>query len=284
MSDLPEVRNLSVAEPVPAIPAATIILLRDTADGMRVLMLRRNPKTAFAPGALVFPGGKLHDVDRVDGLQQYLDVDSGSGDALNPYRVGAIRETFEETGMLIATLDGKPLEGAQMAELSARHRQDVLKDPWNFLRMLGEEGLRLPLDNLVRVANWVTPNPLPRRFETEFFICRAPARPAAVADGSEILALDWVKPGEIVDEDKSGHRFLMLPTRMVLGKYCCFERVDQALAAANTPVTRVEPEVILVGDRIFLDLPEEAGYGAQRVAREDMAEHLAGMIPDNLVK
>ncbi len=156
-------------------PASTLLVVRDHEGHLEVLMGKRSVAASFAPGAFVFPGGV---VDDSDGDQRAVEAAGGVRD---PWRVAAIRETYEETGALVA-IDG-----------------DVPTYSVGFWQMIGAEDRRLTLDELAYVSTWVTPTPLPRRYDTRFFLARARFGPVG-PDGHELTELKWVVPSVALTE------------------------------------------------------------------------------------
>ena len=154
-------------------PAATVLLVRD-APALEVLMVRRSAGMAFGASAWVFPGGK---VAGADSAPEWDDLSDGSYDHyVRSLRIAAAREVFEESGLLLATRDGEVLNAAASAAFDSQ-RTAVEADPSLFINLVREAGLRLTLDRLVPFAHWITPSFEPRRFDTHFFLVRAPVRP-----------------------------------------------------------------------------------------------------------
>src|SRR5215472_11930509 len=157
--------------PVTPVPAATLLLVRDGPEGIEVLLTTRHAAAGFAAGAAVFPGGKL-DAD---------DHASASADrAGDPFRIAAIRETFEESGILLARrgLGDAMLSGAALAELVARD-----PSPPDFAAFIERGALTLATDQLVPFAHWITPVDQPKRYDTRFFLAPAPPGQMAQHDG-----------------------------------------------------------------------------------------------------
>lgn len=212
---------------VPVRDAATVVLLRDTAVGLETFMLKRGAGTAFVPGAHVFPGGAVDAADadpavyaRCDGLDdteasRRLDLPR---DGLS-FWVAAIRESFEEAGVLLATDEAgaepdwrDPALRARLAEgRRALHAGDTA-----LAEILAAERLRLPLTRLRYYGHWVTPPGPPRRYSTRFFAARAPAGQILAHDGIETVAGDWTSPGHALRCYRRGELTMILPTEMQL--------------------------------------------------------------------
>lgn len=244
------------------VPASTILLLRD-APGLEVMMVARHRGLAFGAGAWVFPGGKVADADR-DGRWAGF-VRSPSTPEATALRIAAVRETFEEAGVLIAeTPEGEPPPKGLIAELAAE-REAVEADPARFLDLVAGARLVLDLSRLTPFAHWITPAFEPRRYDTHFFLARAPEGQAARHDGRETVDLHWAAPAEALRRCEAGETKLMFPTRLNLIKLGRCAASGQAIAeAAAAPPVTVEPRVVDIDGVRFLDIPEEAGYGLSR--------------------
>ena len=202
---------------VQAKPAATVMLLRDTPQGIEVFMLRRTTAAAFAGGMYVFPGGKV-------------DAADGSGD--EGYVVAAIRECYEEAGVLLAT----DANGAMVADghPALAHRQAVYDGDVD-LRALCEAHRLLPaIDDLVWVSHWITPvGESSRRFDTRFFIAVAPLEQSSRHDDNETIASAWVRPRDALRQHEQGELTMMPPTIKNLEFVGAHDDVASAIAAAR---------------------------------------------------
>lgn len=242
----------------PPKPAATVLIVRD-APGLEVLMVRRNAGLAFGASAWVFPGGKVADADA---SPAWLDLATGPADASSrALRIAAARETFEESGLLLAyDAHGQPAS-VELCERLARHREEVEADPALFTRLVREAGLRLALDRLTPFAHWITPAFEPRRFDTHFFLVAAPSAQVACHDGREAVDHAWITPNDVLQRRLSGEARLMFPTRLnleVLARSTTASSAEQA--ARRRAVVTVEPVVIERDGARFLRIPAEAGY------------------------
>ena len=217
----------------PARPASTILLLRDGAAGLEVFMVVRNRAIDFAGGALVFPGGRVEPADASLG---------------EPFRIAAIREAFEESGILLARRGD---------ELLAEHN---LPRDGDFHALLAEHALTPAPDALVHYAHWITPADMPKRFDTHFFLAEAPPRQVGLHDGGEAVESIWITPDQALAAAAAGERLLVFATRLNLAKLARFATVAQALAGAG-PVVTVCPEPFHRNDATWLRIPAEAGYG-----------------------
>jgi len=264
-------------EPVPPVPASTMLLLRDGVEGLEVFMVERHHQIDFAEGALVFPGGKTERSDGAAALRercrQPTGIDPGdlSEDEL-AVRIGGIRETFEECGVLLARPRGQDaLVGPdRLVEIEARHREPLHQGERTMLEFVEAEDLELALDKLVFYAHWVTPEFMPKRFDTFFFLVDAPTDQLAVHDGSESVDSLWTTIPNALELEKTGQRTIIFPTLENIKKLGRSSTVDEALAAAAaSPIVTVLPrtEKDAEGNR-FIVLPKEAGYDTVR-ARVD---------------
>jgi 8-oxo-dGTP pyrophosphatase MutT (NUDIX family) len=234
----------------PPFPASTVLLLRDGAAGLEVFMVRRHQDLAFMGGAHVFPGGRVDEADGdadeswCDGIEHAARQLPGIERRLAlAYHVAAVREVFEEAGVLLARdRSGRPsgiatIAGGDQAQLSV-YRQRVLAAAAAFRGIVEAGGLRLALDNLVVCAHWVTPARLSRRFDTLFFAARMPAGQTASHDNGETVESLWVAPRLASEEDL----LLPPPTRITLEEIRRFESVDALLAwYAGRPIERRVP-------------------------------------------
>lgn len=239
-------------------PASTVVLVRD-APGLEVLMVRRSAGMAFGASAWVFPGGK---VAAADSDPAWDELSDGSYDHYErSLRIAAAREVFEESGLLLATRDGKELDAASSVGFDAM-RSVVEADPAAMLNLMREAGLRLTLDRLVPFAHWITPAFEPRRFDTHFFLVRAPDGQVVRHDGREAVDHQWVAPGELLAKRLQGEAKLMFPTRLNLQVLAKSANAAAAEAEARgRKIVTVEPQLVDRGDSKVLVIPAEAGYG-----------------------
>ena len=239
---------MTAEPPATPVPAATLLLLRD--DPFEVLMARRRARGQFS-SALVFPGGM---VDPEDGSASWLPLlrnAEGLDEHRRASRVAAIRETYEEAGVLLGATGDAPFPPPEGP-----------LDAAAFRTMIADAGATLDLGLLVPFGHWIAPAILPRRFDTHFFVAAAPAGQEAVCDGCEIVATEWVRPSELLQRIAAGEGGLVLPTRMNLKRLSESRNTAEALArAAARPVVTVEPRVEQRPEGTFVVLPEEAGYG-----------------------
>jgi 8-oxo-dGTP pyrophosphatase MutT (NUDIX family) len=208
--------------------AATVMLVRDAPE-LEVFMLRRNPASVFAGGAYVFPGGAVDADDRALGDDRR-------------FWVAAVRETFEEAGVLLARTcaGGAPLDASDLADLGA-DRLRLLAGAVSFAAVLEAHGVRLDLDALVPFARWITPSPSPRRFDTWFFAAAAPDGHAYEHDHHEAVASEWVRPADALDRARAGAIELIYPTVRTLLVMARYTAAADFLADAKARWTRPDP-------------------------------------------
>lgn len=257
-------------QPATPAPSATLLVVRDGRDGLEVFMVVRHHQIDFASGALVFPGGKADPQDFDPALVPHL---RGAADdpELRAIQVSAIREAFEECGVLLARPKGSAalVDGARVAALEpyrdAIHGGEVtLKD------FVEREALTLACDELVHFAHWVTPEMLPKRFDTHFYLARAPLDHLAAHDGHESVDSIWIRPQQAIDDAAAGRRTVIFPTLRNLEKLARHCTVEEAMSAAReSTVVRVLPWTERRDDGTWLCIPREAGY---EVNEEKMPE------------
>ena len=180
----------------PLIPAATIMLLRDGPQGLEVFMVVRHHQIDFASGALVFPGGKV-DVRDTEAVVRERTIGAGElDDQLLSMRVAAIREAYEECGVLMARSrdDGQLVSGSRLADLE-EWRDRLNRNEIGIGEMLEAEDLVLAADTLTPFAHWITPKMMPKRFDTHFFVAHAPEDHVAAHDGHESVDTQSLQSG-----------------------------------------------------------------------------------------
>jgi 8-oxo-dGTP pyrophosphatase MutT (NUDIX family) len=230
---------------VPVKPAATVLLVRDAdAGGVEVFMLRRTFNAAFASGMFVFPGGKVDDVDGVDEIAELCDglTDAHASALLGiangglAYWVACIRECFEEAGVLLArhetTGDVVRFDDEATAQRFEVERENIHDGSVALLDLCKREGLRLTTDDIHYVSHWITPMGEKRRFDTRFFIARAPQAQEPLHDDGETIESFWISPQEAMERAHEKDLMLMPPTKANIEFLLPFKTADEVLAAA----------------------------------------------------
>ena len=249
----------------PPRPASTVVLVRDDPDareGFAVFLVKRHGKSGFMAGAHVFPGGRVDGADgawapRLDDAARIAASRAVPGVAVDvavAYAVAAIRETAEECGVLLAVDDARARPpGAVAARVAAR-----LAAGDAFTAVLDDERLVPDVAALAPLAWWITPAAEPKRFDTRFFLARAPADHTASSDRRETTEGEWLAPGAALDAYAAGRIALAPPTLATLEDLAAAGSVDAALAAA-APTTPIEPVLTHDGaGALVLALPGDA--------------------------
>lgn len=257
---------------IPA-PAATLMLVRDvaTVDGERpeleVLLLHRNPALEFAGGAHVFPGGRVDGADHGDAEVEpalpALPDDARASTQLGlasggrAYWVAAVRECFEETGILLADGPGLAPFLADRVRVEAA-RADLEAGRLSLGELCGREDLVPAGEALRYFGRWVTPEGQPRRYDTRFFLAPAPAGQEPVPDANEALECEWLRPSTALRRCAEGAIELILPTRRCLELLDGFARRADLLTELDAPTGVV---------------PDRGGW--RRPLRDDRAEEVS---------
>jgi 8-oxo-dGTP pyrophosphatase MutT (NUDIX family) len=255
--------RLSAIEPVPLRLAASLLVLRDSDDGIEVLMVVRNKAMEFASGAMVYPGGKMMESDLPAGMGDRLAGHAGLDDREAGLRVAAIREAFEEVGLLPGGRAAAGLAGdADLVPISPRRRA-IDRGEADFADVLRGADLTVDVSGLVRFAHIVAPSITPKRFDTHFYAVAAPAGQTAVADGTEITEIVWATPAAAFRLGDSGARQVMFPTRMVLRRLAQFPTVAAALAGSRAqPPQPLQPRLAMQDGIVGLATTAIPGFPA----------------------
>ena len=260
-ADWPErIRALARGEltPVPPRPAATVLLLRDAPQGLEVFMLRRRTTMAFAGGAYAYPGGS---VDARDGSVRHA----------------AVRETFEEAGVLLAGPADGSAPGGVVADVTGpgweADRAALAGHRLSFAEFLARRGLAAREELLVPWARWITPEFEARRYDTWFFLAALPEGQRTRNASTEADHAAWVRPAAALAACARGELFMLPPTRATLRELSGYPTVTRALAAAAGRRLRpVMATARLDGDRVRLSWPGYEEFGTL----EESGEHRPG--------
>src|SRR5215475_4514819 len=258
-----------MAEVVKPRPASTILLLRDAAarNEIEVFMMVRHYEIDFNSGALVFPGGSVDkgDNDIIADPSLYSGGEGMDAGELS-FRIAAIRETFEESGILLARPKGSTalVDAGRAGEIEAAHRTALCEGKISFLKVLTDNGMLLALDELVPYAHWITPEGMPKRFDTWFFLAAAPPDQLGAHDGRESTDSIWVSPREALAGGESGRFKLPFPTTRNLIKLGKQASVRDALAdSQGKNIVTVMPVMTRLNGGRQLRIPKEAGYDGE---------------------
>ena len=233
---------------VPKDSSTLVLLRRDNGPGARfeVLMLRRHARSSFLPGTYVFPGGALEAADCADQMEgmcygmkslqarETIDGASPPVKALG-FFVAAIREAFEEAGILLAYREPPHLVaiGEEDASRFAGYRRQVSQDPSSFATIIQEEGLLLATDKLSYFAHWITPHVSPIRFDTRFFVAPAPPDQEALHDELETTDSVWISPQEAVEKRRRGEMAIPYPTYCNVRDLAQFSSVEAVISSTR---------------------------------------------------
>ncbi|MFF8844877.1 NUDIX hydrolase [Streptomyces sp. NPDC015127] len=258
------IRALASGELTPVTPkrAATVMLLRDAADGPAVHMLRRRTSMAFAGGAYAYPGGGVDPRDdrpvgwagpSLDTWARRLGTDTGSAQAIV---CAAVRETYEEAGVLLAGPTPGTVVGDTTGDDWEADRQALVDRNVSFAEFLDRRGLVLRSDLLGAWARWITPEFEPRRYDTWFFVAALPEGQRTRNASTEAESTVWIRPADATAGYDKGELLMMPPTIATLRTLRPYATAAQALeAAAGQDMTPVLAEARLEGGEVVLSWP-----------------------------
>lgn len=257
--------------PPPVAPkdAATVMLLRDGSNGLEVFLLRRATQMAFAGGMTAYPGGGVDSRDTQD--TEVATAWAGPGPRWWARRFGcdvplaralvcaAVRETFEESGVLLAGPDATRV--VQDASRYADERAALVARELSLAGFLAGSGLVLRADLLRPWANWVTPVGEPRRYDAQFMLAELPAGQQADGRTSEAVEAAWCRPADALADRSAGRRWLMPPTWYTLAELAEFGSVAEALAASEgREIEKITPLLVRTGGELHLTFPGDPRY------------------------
>lgn len=240
---------------MPVIPkeASTVILLRRPpggGGGFEVLMVRRDRKSKFVPDAYVFPGGILDEEDSSDRLERLcagltpsralgiLEACPSRSIALGSW-IAAIRETFEEVGILLAYRSNgslfSPATDGEAERLRSLRRR-LVEGSLLFANIIEQERLTLACDRLQYFSHWITPEFLPLRYDVRFFMAEAPDHQEALHDGIELTGHVWRTPGDILEDSRHGRFNMVLPTLLTIEDLCRYPTLEEAILSTRNRV------------------------------------------------
>lgn len=274
MPDMPPKSSPFETPHAPARDAATVLLCREGKRGLEVFMVRRHSSSGFAGGAYVFPGGKVDDGDRSHDLSAVCwgRTDTSASARLGipsgglAFWVAAVRECFEEAGVLLARrLRHKGWVSLVDVATTTRfdaHRVNVTTGVNSLAEVCLEENLVLDLGAVEYLSHWITPSESPQRFDTRFFVAAAPAEQATLHDDYETTASIWLTPAEGLAGAASGELPMMFPTVRTLEQIRDFERLDRLLAwcATDREIPAWQPRAVVSDGKQKMLLPGDEGY------------------------
>ncbi len=277
-------------QPLVPRPAATLVLVRDMDSGMEVLMIRRTKMAEFVGGAHVFPGGGVDAADasaelaaHCEGLDdveasRLLDLDKGG----LAYWAAALRECFEEAGLLLAH-DARgeyaDLNHPERAQVFAQWRESVRAGDTTLADLCREQRLRLAAGRMAYYSHWITQPGRPRRYDTRFFVAVAPPGQTPSHDNSETVAHLWIRPAEALARHQRGEMHLVFPTIKTLESMVRFPRAEDLMAYARSPrkmpvmaprraATRAGEKILVPGDYAYAEVGRLDPSGKGTVAAE----------------
>ncbi|MEU3168982.1 NUDIX hydrolase [Streptosporangium sp. NPDC006930] len=255
--------------PVPARDAATVVVLREDAGGLEVYLLRRRASMAFAAGAYVFPGGSVdpRDTDQViawagPSPAAWGEIFRADERTARGLVCAAVRETFEESGVLLAGPSAESVVSDTTGDDWEADRLALIGKTLSFADFLDRRGLVLRSDLLRPWTHWITPEVEARRFDTRFFVAALPPGQLTRDVGGEADQVAWVRPADALGQGETGQIFLMPPTHRTLTELSAYERVPEVLAAEREIVTFM-PGIAEVDGEMRIVLDDDYRFGAR---------------------
>ena len=256
-------------EPVATRPAATVLLLRDGPDGggLEVLMTRRSATASFAPGAYVFPGGGIDALDAAPATHAAADRRPTQSDLHLTQAIAAIRESFEELGVLLA----RHAEGPRQGQLADAQDIAAIDRHQPFVAQCAARGLRLAADSVYLLAHWTADRDLARRFEVPFLVARMPEGQEPVADEAEQFEPVWVRPADALARHEAGQFFIIFPTIRTLQRLKDYATVDAVIAAcaSEQPLWASCPRAGLLAGKEARYMEHEPPFGELELVTPD---------------
>jgi 8-oxo-dGTP pyrophosphatase MutT (NUDIX family) len=260
-------REILAGNVMPAIPrdAATVMLLRQASTGLKVYMLRRQPSMAFAPGAFVFPGGSVDPRDADEQVAwtgpdaaEWGRIFDAPPELARALVCAAVRETFEESGVLLAGESATSVVADTTSDDWEADRHALLDRSVSLAELLHRRGLVLRADLLRPWSRWITPVLEPRRFDTRFFAAALPAGQRTRDVGGEASEVAWVAPAEALQAGERGEIRLFPPTAVSLSELANCGDLDTVLTGPRQ-VVPIIPEIQLREGAVWLTVPGLSG-------------------------
>lgn len=285
----------SMREPL---DSATVILTRDSNQGpFKILLMRRHRNQDFMGGAFVFPGGRLDSGDCDPDLTSYangftaaeasrqLQAPDLPGEKALGLFFAALRETFEEAGVLLARDPSGQLVDLAEGEAAGRFAEYRLRLHQNrlSLRELAErERLQYALDLLIPYAHWITPEIESKRFSTRFFLARQPSEQLSSHDTIEMTKSQWISPSEAIEQQRAGQMLLMPPTLKTLEELSEFESLEELFRAARSRQIRtILPEPFRLENGFGVRLPHDPEYGIEAYKQDPRPGETSRIVMSN---
>lgn len=254
------------------IPASTVLIIRNGKNDLEVFMVVRHHQIDFASGALVFPGGKVDSKDIGPDIRDFIIPDIDYADEELSFRIAAIRESYEESGMLFAKHKANEnlINNEKLEELQ-KWRDRFNKNETSMQEFAKKENLKFSIESLIPFAHWITPDLMPKRFDTRFYLAAVPDGHQGTHDGKESVDSLWISPKQAIEDCLSEKRTIIFPTRMNLEKLRNSKTVDEALSKARKQrIVTVLPKLEKTEEGVFLTIPKEAGYGDVKEPLENL--------------
>jgi 8-oxo-dGTP pyrophosphatase MutT (NUDIX family) len=244
--------------PVTPLPAATTVLLRDGRQGPEALLMQRHRRSGFVPGAWVFPGGRVDEGDHDPVLAERTRGLPPEPEPPAAFWMAAIRELFEETGVVLGRSADEWADDATGSPEIATLRDRLLDEACTLPEVVRQLDVVLDASRMTHVAHWVTPVVEPRRYDTHFFAVALPPGRRATADAREMTEAVWLDPGSALDRFERGELPMVFPTVKTLAMLRDYPSVDAILTAGRErPVRRILPRLVRtdIGVAIVVDEP-----------------------------
>jgi 8-oxo-dGTP pyrophosphatase MutT (NUDIX family) len=243
--------------PVAPKPAATVVLMRDADRALEVLLLKRHRSSGFVPGAYVFPGGRIDEADADPRLAAACPVPERGGVPAH-YWFGAVREVFEETGVLLAHAPSAEWAPDSLSSAAIEQwREKLMNNETSLVDIVMAEKLSVVLDDVVYFSHWITPEAEPRRYDTRFFAAALPAGRTVRADAREMVDALWIAPAEALERFSANRLPMVFPTVRTLQDLAKFGSVADALNALRTrDVEPVLPRLVRTEDGVGIVIDE----------------------------
>ncbi|MSR35290.1 MAG: hypothetical protein EXR95_01430 [Gemmatimonadetes bacterium] len=258
------------ANPAPAHPSATIVLMREGTAALEVLLLRRVRTAGFVPGAFVFPGGRVDAddarpplLDRLDGLtveraEERLGLGADADPPAVAYYVAALREAFEETGLLVGRDGAGRLAACATGDAAMRAALGELRaDAGRFPAALDRIGCRMDGGAVAYIGHWITPVVEPRRYDTRFFAATVPAGQEALIHEAEVSEAVWLTAAEALELNVRGGLPMVFPTIRTLDSLLPYRTPGEVLEVfRDRPIPTILPRLVSTPRGIGMELPE----------------------------